>query len=329
MTAPRPAHHVATDQFRNPWLGTAPARFAGLLRWGLQRLVRRSAAGPDRTVFPVVASAFRAPRARADTLAVTWIGHATALVQVAGRNLLTDPMFGERASPMPIFGPRRWVSPGVALDGLPPIDVVLLSHNHYDHFDVGSVRRLAARHPDADWFVPLRLGRAVRACGVERVTELDWWERASAGEFAVTATPAQHFSARGPFDRNRTLWCGFAVQAGDRRIFFAGDTGYHPEFRRIGETLGPFDLALLPVGAYEPRWFMRPVHMNPEEAVRAFADLGGDTHDTMMAAIHWGTFKLTDEPMDEPPARTRAAWRKARLRDDLLWIPRHGETRRV
>ncbi len=326
---PLPTHHVAADEFRNPWLGAAPARFAGLLRWRLQRLVRRPLADPDRSVFAVVTPAFATPRARPDTLAVTWVGHATALIQVAGRNLLTDPMFGDRASPARIAGPRRWVPPGIAIDALPPIDAVLLSHNHYDHFDVGSVRRLAARHPAADWLVPLRLGKAVRQCGVERITELDWWERKAVGEVAVTATPAQHFSARGPFDRNRTLWSGFAVHAGGRRVFFAGDTGYHPEFRRIGETLGPFDLTLLPVGAYEPRWFMRPVHMNPEEAVRAFVDLGGDARETVMAAIHWGTFKLTDEPMDEPPARTRAAWRKARLREELLWIPRHGETRTV
>jgi N-acyl-phosphatidylethanolamine-hydrolysing phospholipase D len=160
------------------------------------------------------------------------------------------------------------------------------------------------------------------------VVELGWWESADLGGLRVTATPAQHFSSRTHFDRNRSHWCGFALAAARHRVYFAGDTGYHPDFPEIGRRLGPFDLSLIPIGAYEPRWFMRPVHVNPEEAVRAFVDLGG-REGGVMAGIHWGTFKLTDEPMDEPPVRTRAAWAAAGLPAERLWIPRHGETRKL
>jgi N-acyl-phosphatidylethanolamine-hydrolysing phospholipase D len=164
--------------------------------------------------------------------------------------------------------------------------------------------------------------------GARRITEHDWWETGADGPLTLTATPAQHFSARTPLDRNRTLWCGWVVEAAGRRVFFAGDTGYHPAFGDIARSLGPFDMALLPVGAYEPRWFMRPVHMNPEEALRAFGDLqiAGRT-EGVMVPIHWGTFKLTDEPMDEPPRRTRAAWDASGRPADRLWLLRHGETR--
>ena len=314
--------------FRNPWPDEGPGGAGGVLRWWVERTFGSVPADPDPSVFRRVEPSFRAPRAPDHVLTVTWIGHAATLLQVGGRNLLTDPMFGERASPFAFVGPRRWVAPGVALEALPPIDAVLLSHNHYDHLDLGSARSLAGRFPDAPWVVPVGLGATVRGAGVRVAHELDWWEVAELGEMTVTATPARHFSARGLRDRNRSLWCGLAVAAGGRRVLFGGDTGYHADFTRIGHRLGPFDLILLPIGAYEPRWFMRPVHMNPEEAVRAFVDLGGG-RGGIMGAIHWGTFKLTDEPMDEPPRRAVAAWEAAGLPPERLWIPLHGETREV
>jgi N-acyl-phosphatidylethanolamine-hydrolysing phospholipase D len=332
------AHHDPRGGFRNPWPGSALPRFPSLIRWGIERRVRGIPPDPDPSVFTHVTPAFSTPRAAADVLTVTWIGHATALIQIGGRNVLTDPMFGERASPVSFAGPRRWVAPGVALAALPPLDLILLSHNHYDHLDVGSVRALTARFPGTPWMVPRGLAATVSKVGWrhgqdgrdrrdrQMIRELDWWEPVTLGGLTVAATPAQHFSARGPFDRNRTLWCGFAIAAEQHRVYFAGDTGDHPEFAHIAERLGPFDLALLPIGAYEPRWFMRPVHLNPEEAVQAFLDLGGGDRGVLMG-IHWGTFKLTDEPMDEPPARTMAAWEKAGLPAERIWIPRHGETR--
>jgi N-acyl-phosphatidylethanolamine-hydrolysing phospholipase D len=287
-------------------------------------------ADPPPTAFAALRPDIARPRAGAHECRVTWVGHSTCLMQVAGVNVLTDPVWSDRASPVPWAGPRRVVPPPLGLDALPPLDLVLLSHNHYDHFDAPTVAALVAAHPDADWAVPLRLGEVLRDLGAGHVSEFDWWERRTlptpGGEAIVTAVPAQHFSGRTPFDRDATLWCGFAVEAGGRRVLFAGDTGLHPEFERIGEACGPFDAALVPIGAYEPRWFMRPVHMDPDEAVRAYVDLTRCDGTCAFVPIHWGTFKLTDEALDEPPERLAAAWRRQGLPAEHLRVLRHGET---
>lgn len=288
----------------------------------VHRTTRPRPKDPDPAVFPRVAPAFVVPRAAASQLTITWVGHSSLLVQLDGRNILTDPMWSERASPVRFAGPRRWVPPGIAFDALPPLDMVLLSHNHYDHLDDATVRSLARAHPRACWIVPLGLAPFVTQRGAVSVTELDWWQEHTLGPVRIAATPAQHFSARGFGDRGDTLWCGFALAAPHGRIYFAGDTGFHPEFRAIGERYGPFDVALLPIGAYEPRWFMRYLHMNPEEAVAAFRALNARA----MVPIHWGTFKLTDEAMDEPPARARRAWERAGLPPAGYRQLAHGET---
>jgi len=264
-------------------------------------------------------------------LGVTWLGHSTVLVRTPAATVLTDPVWAERVSPFSFLGPKRWVPAPVALEALPRLDLVLLSHNHYDHLDQAAVRRLAELQPDAPWVTPLGLSVTLRSWGVKEAIELDWWDVHRAGAIEIGCAPAMHFSARGFRDRNRTLWCGWGIKLGERRAFFAGDTGYHPEFPRIRERFGPFDLLLLPVGAYEPRWFMRPVHMNPEEAVRAYRDLVSDPAKSpgVMVPIHWGTYKLTDEPMDEPPGRTRQAWMGAGLPEERLWVLQHGETRHL
>jgi len=325
-----PPHHRPGGGFRNPWLGALPGRFSGLLRWLLvDRLVRPRSADPPPSAVRVVAPTPGRPRAAPDVITLTWVGHATFLIQIGGRNVLTDPMWGSRASPLAFVGPRRRVPPAMALEHLPPIDVVLQSHNHYDHLDDGTVRALARAHPEASWFVPLGLRDFVRARGVRRVSELDWWEHREAGPLTIASTPAQHFSARGPGDRNRTLWCSWAIRARARAVYFGGDSGLHPEFSAIGVREGPFDAALLPIGAYEPRWFMRPVHMNPEEAILAYRDLTDGGTAALFVGMHWGTFRLTDEPLDEPPRRTQSAWAAAGLPSERLWIPQHGETRRL
>jgi len=296
----------------------------------VERLLHPPPGDPDPSSFTVATPAFQAPRTQPGALVITWVGHASFLVQIAGQNILTDPMWGERASPIAFAGPRRWVRPGIALSDLPPIDAVVQSHNHYDHLDDATVHRLAQRHPRARWLVPLGLAPFLRTRGVGEVTELDWWEELHEGGVTYTCAPAQHFSARGPWDRNRTLWCSWGIAAEARRVYFGGDSGLHPEFGRIGERCGPFDTTLLPIGGYEPRWFMRPVHMNPEEAVVAYRELarsGREGRPPTFVAMHWGTFKLTDEPMDEPPRRLRAAWAEAGLPPDRLWVPAHGETR--
>jgi N-acyl-phosphatidylethanolamine-hydrolysing phospholipase D len=265
---------------------------------------------------------------------VTWIGHSTILLQAGGVNILTDPIWSERASPVQFAGPRRLIEAAVEFEKLPAIDVVLISHNHYDHLDKRTVRDLARRMPHIKWVVPLGLSRLVARWGARDVRELDWWEEAHlatpGGEVLVAATPAQHFSARGFGDRGRTLWCSWFVNVGAVRVFFAGDTAYHPEFAEIARRYAPFDLLMLPIGAYEPRWFMKSVHMNPPEAMKAYAELSSmQTDMPALLPIHWGTFRLTDEPMEEPPRWTRQLWSEAAFEAAKLWLLQHGETKRT
>jgi len=226
---------------------------------------------------------------------VTFIGHSTFLIQTAAGNILTDPMYSERAGPLNLLGPRRVRRPAVRFDDLPPISTVLLSHNHYDHCDLRTLRKLATRH-DPLVVTPLENGRLVRSTGIRHVEELDWWQEAGTPPLPITATPARHFSARTPFDRNRALWSGFVLTVGRARIFFAGDTAYGPFFSDIRHRLGPIDLALLPIGAYEPRWFMQAVHMNPADAVQAHLDVEA----AESVGMHFGTFQMTAEGIDEP-----------------------------
>jgi L-ascorbate metabolism protein UlaG (beta-lactamase superfamily) len=226
---------------------------------------------------------------------VTFVGHSTFIIQTSTVTLITDPVFADRASPLSFIGPKRVRVPGVPLDQLPPIDLVLLSHNHYDHCDLASLRSIARRF-DPVLVTPLGNADIARRAGLSRVEERDWWERATTVPWPITVTPAQHFSARTPFDRNRALWGSFVLEIEGRRLFFGGDSGYAPHFRTIRERHGDIDLALLPIGAYEPRWFMGPIHMNPEEAVQAHLDLGS----SRSVGMHFGTFQLTTEPIDEP-----------------------------
>ncbi len=226
---------------------------------------------------------------------VTFIGHATFLIQTATGNILTDPMYSDRAGPFGLLGPRRVRQPAVRFDDLPPISTVLLSHNHYDHCDRRTLARLARRF-DPTVVTPLGNGALVKSTGLRKVEELDWWQDAKTSPLPLTLTPAHHFSARTPFDRNRALWGGFTIDVAERRIYFAGDSAYAPFFREVRRRLGQIDLALLPIGAYEPRWFMRSVHMNPAEAVQAHLDLEA----AASVAMHFGTFQLTTEGIDEP-----------------------------
>jgi L-ascorbate metabolism protein UlaG (beta-lactamase superfamily) len=231
-------------------------------------------------------------------LRVTLINHSTCLLQQRGFHILTDPIWSARASPFQWAGPRRRRIPGVRFEDLPRIDIVLLSHNHYDHLDLATLRRLADRG-ESQFVVPRGVARLLRSQRIGPVHELDWGDSVALDRNTIHCVPALHFSARGILDRNRTLWCGYGIEGAGRIIYFAGDTAFGEHFAQIRERLGAPDVALLPIGAYEPRWFMSPVHMGPEDAVKAHRILGAKSS----IAIHHGTFQLTDEGLDTPKRR--------------------------
>ncbi len=332
---PGSAPRDADGRFRNTGDDAVGKGLGEVLRW------RWGAWRDDLPPAPQVPTPRVAPdlaRLRANAVAgaamqpaVTWIGHATALVQAGGLNVLTDPIFSERASPFSFIGPKRHLPPGIALGDLPPIDVVLVSHNHYDHLDGESVDALA-RQPGGPplYVVPLGLKAWFAERGIARVVELDWWQAVDVNGSAFVLTPVQHWSSRSPTDRMRTLWGGWAVFSPDFQWFFAGDTAWSRDFAEVharfaarhgGEGRG-FDLALIPIGAYEPRWFMAAQHVNPAEAVRIHQTVRA----TRSIGVHWGTFSLTDEALDEPPRALARAAGEARLAADAFTTIAVGET---
>jgi L-ascorbate metabolism protein UlaG (beta-lactamase superfamily) len=255
------------------------------------------------------------------TLRVTWVNHSTVLIQAAGRNFLTDPIWSARASPVPFAGPHRVRPPGVCFEDLPAIHGVLLSHNHYDHMDTPTLRRLRAAH-DPVVYAPLGHRRLLGRAGIVRVRELDWWEGLDLGEgLHLTAVPARHWSARGLFDRNRAHWGGFFLRTPTGGMYFAGDTGMAGHFAEIRARLGAPRVALLPIGAYLPRWFMREVHLSPPEAVAAHRLLGAEVG----IAIHHATFRLGDDGQTQAAQELAAARQAAGLDPGAFRILDFGE----
>ena len=319
-----PPHHSKSG-FRNPWPDAGGPRnhLGAFLRWRRERLQNPPAPNPVRHALAVGTPAVARPAAPADEVRITWIGQATFLVQIGGMNVLTDPMFSPRASPVPWAGPKRLRAPALALADLPEIHAVVVSHDHFDHLDGPTVRWLARSNPEAEWTVPLGFHSWLRARSVRRVHELDWWDARESGALTITALPAQHWCARGPLGGGPRLWSAWEIRSAQHSVFFAGDSGYCPAYREIGASRPPFDAVLMPIGAYAPRWFMRPAHMDPDEAVQAYRDLGGAGH---FFGMHWGTFRLSDEPLDEPPVRARAAWEAAALPPDRLHVEPPGST---
>ena len=310
--------HFDGEHFFNP--GAAQARGLGaVLRWQLNRQKARWPARLPNLAFPPPGGTVEAGQ-----VSLTFIGHSTFLIRLAGPggvfSILTDPIFSERCFPVQWMGPRRVRAPGLALEALPPIDAVLVSHNHYDHMDLPSLRALHRR------FRPLLLttlgnARPLRDAGVPDAVELDWWQTVEAGPARVTATPARHFAARGARDRNRTLWAGFMLDVPEGRLLFAGDSGAGPHWTAIRDRLGSPGVALLPIGAYLPREIMQAVHMDPAEAVQARADLGA----RHAIGMHFGTFQLTDEAIDAPLHALRDA--RAELPQQAFDVLGFGETR--
>jgi L-ascorbate metabolism protein UlaG (beta-lactamase superfamily) len=253
---------------------------------------------------------------------VTWVGHSTLLVQMEGYNILTDPIWSERCSPFSSFGPKRFVKPGLDFEKLPKIDFVLISHDHYDHLDKETVLKLAEL--GVTFYVPLKVKSHFDDWGIRNVVELDWWDSINHGNLTIYCTSAQHFSGRGLFDRDKTLWSSWAVIGQKTKFYFAGDTGYFDGFKKIGEELGPFDLVAMPIGAYNfdvPHW--RIVHTTPEEAVQAYLDVKGK----FFVPIHWGTFRLALHPYDEPLALLNKEIEKRNLDKEKFLILKHGETK--
>ncbi len=270
-----------------------------------------------QTPIPVV------PRSRADYdsppasgLRITWMGHAGALVEIDGQRILTDPIWSERVSPSTLLGPKRFFEPPIALADLPALDAVLISHDHYDHLDMETVKALARR--GTVLLVPLGIGAHLEKWGVppSQVRELDWGEQTSVGALTITATPARHFSGRGLADRDATLWCSWVVAGPRHRVFYSGDSGYFPGFRAIGAAHGPFDATLMSLGAYSPTW--AEIHMNPEEVVQAHADLGGG----LLIPVHWATFNLAFHDWNEPAVRAVAAAERLGVR---ILVPKPGQ----
>jgi N-acyl-phosphatidylethanolamine-hydrolysing phospholipase D len=251
---------------------------------------------------------------------VTWIGHSTVLVQLDGVTFLTDPTWSDIVGPFGVIGVRRYTPPGIPFEALPRIDVVLISHDHYDHLDAPTVKRLA-RAFDPHFLVPMGLKSWFADRGITRVTELNWGESVAIGGITFVCTPAQHGGGRTLADQGRRLWSSWAA-LGSKRFYFGGDTGYYRHFKDTGDALGPFDLAALPIGSYTPRETARPVHLSPEEALQAWTDLGATT----FVGIHWGTYALAREPYDEPPKRIAAEVLRRGLPADRVWILPPGRT---
>jgi L-ascorbate metabolism protein UlaG (beta-lactamase superfamily) len=313
--SPAPADHFDGIRFFNPY---APVRrdLDDLRRW--QR-TREKQPWPKHVQDPPHPPPVRAA---ADRIGVTFIGHSTFLLQIGGVCVLTDPIWSRRCSPLPFLGPRRVRRPGQPLAALPGVDLLLVSHNHYDHMDLPTLRCVRAR-----WAPQVATGlgnaRHLAKADIRSAVELDWWQSVELGGARVTYVPAQHFSSRTLRDRNRSLWGGFVIEVAGAVVYFAGDSGYCPYFAEIGRRFPRIDLALLPIGAYEPRWFMRPQHMDPADAMRAHVDL----RPRRSLGMHFGTFQLTDEAIDAPLLALREARALEAVAEHEFAVLAFGETR--
>ena len=310
--------HYDGSHFFNP---TLPERFGQSMADAFKMLFEERSAWPETVKNRAI------PRLHEilgpNEIAVTFVNHATFLIQMGGLNILTDPVWSDRASPISWLGPARVRMPGVAFEDLPRIDLILISHSHYDHLDIETLERLS-RKDSSIVIVPFGDKDIVESAGFTDVREHDWWESTEIGaKLKITFTPTQHFSGRGLFDRQKSLWGSYMIQGRGQSIFFSGDTGYSIHFSEIRKRLGAPDIALLGIGSYRPRWFMKPIHMNPVEAVKAHIDLGAK----QSFAMHFGTFQLSSESMDQPVSDLKQALAKAGVPEERFVVMKEGETR--
>jgi len=311
--------HCDGERFFNP-TGPGPRPFSDLWKWRRERAKGSATAWPASV--PPGAPVRLPASVRADEVAATFLGHASFLLQFSGLNVLLDPVFASRAGPFGLLGPKRVCPAALRLGELPRIDLVLVTHNHYDHLDLSALRWLA-RHRRPQFVAPLGLKAWLEARGVTPVAELDWWQSHWANDGAeIICTPAQHWSSRTPWDRCRTLWGGFWLRTRFGSVYFAGDSGWGVHFAAIRARLGSPAVSLLPIGAYEPRWFMEPAHMNPTEALNAHLALGS----RRSLAMHFGTFCLTDEGIDEPVRALAVACNARGVDANAFHAPAIGET---
>ncbi|CAO3617066.1 unnamed protein product [Cunninghamella echinulata] len=360
-----PTHHTGNG-FQNPWPSFTKHGILSTLKMivsiDLGSVVKKAKADDYPEKVDINWNLLKNENKQNDQIISTWLGHACIFVQINEFNILFDPIFSGRCSPSQLAGPKRYTQPPCKLEELPKIDAVVISHNHYDHLDLGTIQTLAKLNPDTRFFVPLGnkswfgdISKEKDSLGNDRVVELDWWQTVSIGKEAsqsliFTCTPCQHFSGRTPFDNNKTLWASWCVEAIQNnvkksKIFFGGDTGYRsvpisagsekeydeeyldslphcPVFKEIGDKFGCFDVSYIPIGAYSPRWFMSPIHLSPEDAVRVHEDIKSKHS----IGIHWGTFALTNEAMEEPPKRLKKALEKRGHSFDDFNVLKLGES---
>lgn len=307
--------HNSDPQIRVPGL-------VDLIKWQSSRLISRlPSLNPNDYIIETTPNNGEILRKNNSDFSITWIGHATVLIQIDGLNILTDPIWSQRCSPVSFAGPKRYTEPGINIENLPKINAVVISHNHYDHMDLPTLKELEKRFKPT-FFVGLKNRDFLKREGLGKVIEMDWWDTFNLDSIQIIFTPTQHTSARGVFDRDSTLWGSYVLLGKKKSIYFAGDTGYFSDFKIIGNKYKEIDYAILPIGAYEPRWFMKPVHMNPNDSIQAFLDLGSK----YFIPIHYHTFVLTDEALDEPLKETQKLFSKISDPQKNLLILKIGES---
>jgi L-ascorbate metabolism protein UlaG (beta-lactamase superfamily) len=315
--------HFDGERFKHPWSEDEKSFFT-LLKW---KWTSSPADWPKSVEVPLQ----KVPdlQRSLSKVSVTFINHATVYIQAYGLRFLTDPQWSDRASPVSFLGPKRAINPGVAIDQLPGVDFVMISHNHYDHFDLPTIQRLNELYKP-QFYIPLGDGHLMQQLNIQNFTELDWWKPMVLSEnLSMTFVPVKHWSARGFGDRNKSLWGGYVLESTSTekkyKIFFAGDTGYCSIFSELSQKYGEFDLAFLPIGAYEPRWFMRDAHMNPADAVQAHLDLKSK----YSVGIHWGVWQLTDEGIEEPLQELKKSLQTQHVQESKFETYQVGVTKEI